>query len=381
MQYKLSESSVNEFIFINDSTGISIIKKILDKRLLEYITKPIVFPSPEDNIPIFLREILDKIPNESPAELLEEFYQDEEEESFRSVRGIPTLGQTDTSGQEDTNGVGTMLPADTEVVVCIDSDGRGMFLSSDSSVMILKGDLFDEVDTSLKGKALSEALRHKEIVIGKNQLYSSFKGVFLRYIMKNPTSAKPSRFPYQWNTYNDLYSDSTEWIRYILISIEQIRKTEHITEHEAKEKVIDILSKADCTGKDANTIRLWLRPIDQIRIEDIAYDIYRTERPSHKKDIHIIFETLSQYIPDPDKYDPDKSYVATLYVQEMRNKVLRGGKNLENKAIRLTYEGLKKERALILMNADTFYPEIVRRDILSKPAETMKILGNYAVYL
>ena len=77
----------------------------------------------------------------------------------------------------------------------------------------------------------------------------------------------------------------------------------------------------------------------------------------------------------------EESYNAALHIQDMRVKVLKGGKSLEDKAIRKIYDGLKKERAAILSNADIFHPIMVRREILHKPVNAMKITNNYQEYL
>jgi len=387
MSYKLGGSPIKEFIFINDPYGIQHIKEILDRRLLEHIVRPVIHPSENQQIPPCLRDILDKIPLEDAEKsevILEEYYRDEDITAFTSDRYVPnTLRPASGDDSEEAVTFGTIIPEGTTIILCVDGNGRGLFIPMDTNVLILKENLFDDirVDNSLTQSKLAETLSNKDIVIGKTNLYSSFRGIFFRYMMEHQNDITFERGPYSWKNYKAMYFYSTAWIRYILKAIEFIHKSGNLSQDEAQEYVLQLLASAGLTAKDPNTIRLWLHHIDRVRIDQVCYHLYRTEHPFRMSDVNRIHEILKKYVPDAEKYDLEESYNAALHIQDMRVKVLKGGKSLEDKAINKIYDGLKKERAAILSNADIFHPIMVRREILHKPVNAMKITNNYQEYL
>lgn len=387
MSFKMTNSPVKEFIFINDAYGIKHIQEILDRRLLEHIVRPILHPLETEKIPRHLGEILNEISQddaENTEDILEEYYQDEDEMAYTSDRFISqTTHPVHGDELEDSDLVGTTIPEGSDVILCVDDNERGLFIPLDTNVLCLKDNLFEDikVDPSLSSKKLKECLLEKDIVIDKTNLYSSFRVIFFRYMMEHQNNISFERIPYRWENYKAMYFNSTEWIRYILKAIEFIHKSMDLSMDEAQEFVLVILSNSGLTAHDPNTIRLWLRRSERVPMGNDVFDLYRTEHPFKMSDVSTIYEVLKKYVPNAEKYDLEKSYVAALHIQDMRSKVLKGGKSLKNKAINVIYDGLKKERAAILSNAEIFHPKFIRQVILVKSANAMKITNNYEEYL
>ena len=288
-----------------------------------------------------------------------------------------------SSEQDDSSiSTGKMIPKGSDAILCIDQNGEGLFIPLDTSVMYRKSDLFDDlrIESNMNAKDLTSALIDKEIIVGKNYLYSSFKGIFFRYMIQHQNNIRYERLPYQWNNYSEMYFDMILWINYIEQAIDFVRFKHKFDNEVAQRAILSILSSSGITAKDLNTLNLWLKPIDEVIIEDTSYYLYRTEHPFKRTDMQIIYDTLKKYVINSESYDLDKSYAAALNIQLIRNRVLNATDKSDHTTKRI-HAGLKKELSRILGESKIFIPKSVQRVCLEKDVQSQKILANYEEYI
>lgn len=382
MEFKITESPISKYIFINDTHNIQRIQQILSKRVWEKSTRPLKKSKFPINMPNKLQEITsndDLYSDDKPV--LDEILSDESDTeadviSFESHNVY-------SSGQDDSSiATGKLIPKGSDAILCVNQTGEGLFIPLDTSVMYRKSDLFDDlrIESNMNAKDLTSALVDKEIIVGKNYLYSSFKGIFFRYMIQHQNNIRYERLPYQWNNYSEMYFDMIRWINYIEQAIEFVIFKHKYDSEDAQLVILTILSNSGITAKDLNTLNLWLKPIDEVIIEDTSYYLYRTEHPFKRTDMQIIYDTLKKYVINSESYDLDKSYAAALNIQLIRNRVLNATDKSDNTTKRI-HAGLKKELSKILGESKIFIPKSVQRVCLEKDVQSQKILANYEEYI
>ena len=108
MNYSLRDSNINQFFFINDIIGIKKIKNIIDYRLLERFSHPIVRPKNDENVPDFFKQALEKTDIPSNEKIKEIFT--DVEDTFISPEWREKIRETDettyTSNNEGVSGIG-----------------------------------------------------------------------------------------------------------------------------------------------------------------------------------------------------------------------------------------------------------------------------------
>lgn len=386
-KYRLSKYVVGGIVFVSTSENIQNIKKIIELRLVDRITRPLIKPDNPSQVPEFMKDIISSQPEDDSEELLENLYSDDEDEllfihnSYHTEISADRKNESDNIYNEKESEVSrrTILEIGREVMLALNQNGEGIFIPLDTYVMIVKDDLFDDVrvDADSSQNELSKKLTGKEIIISRSELYSSFRSTFFKYMIGQQAGIKFKLYDREYN-YKELYNLSTTWIKFIQNAIEGYRMKYHMTVSEATNDIVKKLS--DAIPKEEITVRLWLKGGVEISYDSENYFLYRTERPSNQEDIRKIYFALEDYAPDFQMEDLLLSYEAVLEIQKIRNRVLKSKNGKNDEASIRIHNGLKSEYQILRQNAIIFKTIGIRKCTLSKEVDAFKVVSNPAEY-
>jgi len=382
LSYDLRNSRIKEFIFISDHRGIEGIKEIIDYRLLERFSFPVVRPHVDWSMPEFLRGALEKIDLPDTTRI-NDIYRDIDDDVVFQFSDW-NVGVKDHREMSDTTGNLVIAGIDVgeEVFLCIDRAERGVFIPPGKSVMVRKGEFFDDIhiDETLSDTKIEKMLMNQEIILDKSGLLLSFKAIFFTFMMGHGKRMTFQKGPYTWIGYENLFNDSIYWIQLIEKAIEDYPKKYPGNSKNPELEISTKLTESGITAREIVTVLGWLNHYDEISINLDSYKLYRTEHPFRLEDIRIIYAVLQDFVPmnNLKLIDPDKVYAAALCLQEFRRKVFQSTPH-DNSSFFNVRMGFKKE----LNNLDTegFLPIVVKRVRLAKAVESMKIIPNYSHYL
>lgn len=387
-KYRLSKYIVGGIVFVSTSENIQKIKKIIELRLVDRITRPLIKPDNSSQLPEFMEHIISsQHEDDNTEELLKDLYSDDEDElvfihnSYHRDLTVNRKDESDNLNMETESETTrrTVLESGKVVVLALNRNREGIFIPLDTSVMIVKDDLFDDVriEAKISPNDLSKKLTGKEIIISRSELYSSFRSTFFKYMIGQQGWIKFKIDDREYN-FKELYNLSTMWIRFIQDAIEGYRMKYHLTVNKATDDIVNKLSVA--IPKEEITVRLWLKGGVEIPYDSESYFLYRTERPSNPNDIRNMYYELEEYAPDFQIDELLLSYKAVLELQKIRTRVLKSKNGKNEESIDRIHNGLKNEYMLLRQNAIIFKTEEVRKCTLSKDVDAFKVVSNPAEY-
>jgi hypothetical protein len=380
LKYNLRNSCIKEFIFFSDNDGIEGIKEIIDHRLLERFTFPVVAPRENWDGPAFLRESLGKLELPPPTRIAE-LYQDEDDETIHfSDWKHSEMGSHELPEYQPLS----IIETGDEVVLCINRADQAIFIPFGKSVMVQKGELPEDIQIDFKNSdsEIEKKLINADIILGKSGLFLSFRGIFFRFMMQYGKHIKFQKRPYTWEGYESLFNDSILWIRLIEKAIQEYAIKDPKNHKNAEVNISLELIESGITAKEIGTVTGWFSHYDDIVLNSGQYRVYRTEHPFRLEDIRKIFMVLQEFVTPSDlnRLDPARIYAASLCLQDFRRKVFQSSPQ-DNPTFFAIRSGLKKEINHILLDADMFSPLIAKKVKISKMVQPMKIIQNYRDYL
>jgi hypothetical protein len=380
LKYNLRYSRIKEFIFFSDNDGIDGIKEIIDHRLLERFSFPVVSPKENWNGPSFLRESLGKI-ELSPPSRITELYQDEDDEIVQ----FSDWKHNDTGSHElsEHQPLSIIAPGD-EVVLCIDIAEQAIFIPFGKTVMVQKGELPEDIQIDFKNSEseIEKKLIGTDIILGKSGFFLTFRGIFFKFMMQYGKRMKFQKRPYAWDGYESLFNDSILWIRLIEKAIQELAIKDLKNQKNADLDISLKLIESGITAKEIGTVTGWFKNYDEIVLNSGQYRLYRTEHPFRLDDLRMIFTVLQEFLTPSDlnRFDPERIYAASLCLQDFRRKVFQSSPE-DNPTFFSIRSGLKKEINNILLDADLFSPLITKKVKISKMVQPLKIIRNYRDYI
>ncbi|MDD5186804.1 MAG: hypothetical protein PHF57_01185 [Methanoregula sp.] len=380
LKYNLRNSQIKEFIFFSDNDGIEGIKEIIDLRLLERFSFPVVSSKENWDGPSFLRESLGKLDLPPPTRI-NELYQDEDDE----IVHFSDWKHNDTESHEPSEYQPlSIIETGNEVVLCINRAEQAIFIPFGKTVMVQKGELPEDIHIDFKNSdaEIEKKLINTGIILGKSGLFLSFRGFFFKFMMQYGKRMKFQKRPYAWDGYESLFNDSIHWIRLIEKAIQECAIKDLKNQKNADAIISLKLIESDITAKELGTVIGWFTNYDEISLNSGQYRLYRTEHPFRLEDLRKIFIALQEFLTPSDlnKVDPEKVYAASLCLQEFRRKIFQSSPE-ENPMFVTIRSGLKKEINNILIEAETFSPLIAKRVKITKTVHPMKIISDYRNYL
>ncbi len=382
LQYSLRESTVKQFIFISDLDSKKKIEEIINYRLLERLSFPILQPAEGWDMPSFLRETIDQI-TIPPVDRIEDIYRDFDDEVFQSPayksgnRNYREIIEGTVSAENQKRSI---IEAGEKIFLFTDLMDRAVFIPRGESLMIRSGDFYSEITLEEKKTIarLENELLNKDILLNRSGLLLSFREILFRFMIEHCNRRPFRRGIYSWRNFEELYYDSISWRLLIGKAIIECQK-QHL--HDAEDIIFRMITGTGTTAQEKSTVLGWVKKYKEIVIQGRHYRLYYTERPSRPEDMDGIIAALSEVLPPDDliNANPDRIYKAVLMLQHFRNQVF--DVSLTTPTILIIRSKLKRDMRTILSDTDTFSPHTIRRVVLKRSVEPMRIMQDYQQFI
>ncbi len=374
--YSIFNSKANEFIFLGASANIEKTKEVVNNRLIEIRSRP--FKTLKEEVPA--PEVIKKVNYAASAPIYDTIEEVVEDYVLRESNYLTSKNKTD--GENIRYEEYAKIRAGEDAILVIDSMENGIFIPINSSLTVKEKDSLAEIElSSVKDKDLENTLVDKDILVDSEGLHQSFKALFIFYMRKYAESTVFRKGPYEWDGFEEIFIDSQRWINDLRRSVENYVLRKGVDEVAASYNISKYLSTLNLNAGDPDYIKNWWTDYELITLGESKYYIYRIEHPKSITDIQKMYEGITILFPDMDLdfVNGEKSYLASVFLQDFRRSLLTG-KKLESELqfihnqIRRDLSGLVKESALFkVMNCFKVK--------LESEVVQFKILDNYKDYI
>lgn len=372
--YSINSSNVDEFIFLGSPKSIEKIRKILDNRLTEAHSRPLYILSRGDSSPEMLKEIFNEKSEELPSnkelvDLSEELVVDSGSYGYITEERI--LEKTEGSAHP-------YLQAGENAILVVDSEGRGMFIPSGSTVTVKENHGLAEKNLEEKSqKKLEKELKGSEVLIDTGGLHRSFRSIFIKNMMEYGSNVTFRKGPHEWKSFQELYQSAIEWILVLREALKKYVEETGKKYEEAEDEFSKYLSSLDLNAENPEYIKGWWADYEIIKTETGMCPVYKVEHPKSFEDLRKIYRGINEKIPDMNLKieDAERSYMASILLQGFRRSFLKG-KKLESK-LQHIYKQIERKIGNIVEESPVFRVSLVYSVKLACEVEQFKVVDNY----
>jgi hypothetical protein len=345
--YSIYNSKAKEIIFLGATESIKKINEIVNSRMVDIQSRPFKVLSERDPAPNLVKEVSAAASapiQDTIQEVVEDYVLRETNYDTRTKHESANIKYHEY----------TKIRAGEEALLIIDSTENGMFIPLNSSLTVKEKDNLAEIElVKVADRYIESALVGKNILLDSEGLHQSFKTLFIFYMRKYAESTIFRKGPYEWKGFEEIFEDSQRWINELRRTVETYCLKNDVDEVTANYQISKYLSTIGLYASDPEYIKKWWSDYETIELGETRYRIYRTEHPKSITDIQKIYEGINNQFPDMnlDLSSGEKSYLASIFLQDFRRSLLAGKKlerNLQyiHKQIRMDISGLVKESAL-----------------------------------
>jgi hypothetical protein len=374
--YSIYDSKANEFIFLGATANVEKTKAIVNNRIVDIRSRPYRILLEHESAPMVVKEV-----NRAASALFHDTIQEVVEDFVLREINYPEV-KNKNENEIVKHYEYAKIRAGEEALLVIDSIDNGMFVPLNSNLTVKEKENLAVVElTSIRDRELEQALVGKNILVDSEGLHKSFKTLFILYMRKYAEDTVFRKGPYKWNGFEEIFADGQRWIDDLRRTVQNYSLKNDVTEFAADNQLSKYLSKLDLYASDPEYIKKWWNDYEVIELGDNKYRIYGIEHPKSITDIQKIYEGINNKFPDMnlDLASGEKSYLASIFMQDFRRSLLTGRKlekNLQfiHDKIRVELSGLVKESALFRV----VHCFKVR---LKNEVVQLKTLNNYKDYL
>lgn len=364
-KYGIYYSRVSKFIFVGGSENIDKIQTIIDKRLVDSHSRPVFRLAENDESPELLKSILELV--DMPSNDVLRSISDEISVDFDYGRADSSLTHYSYAG-----GTYPSISVGDHAAFVEDNNGNCMFIPYGRTLFIRKDNVPAELTVVPKNV---KGLSNREIIMNRNNLYVSFKSVFIRFMVANGEHVIFHRGPYKWEGFLNLYNDAISWINNLEKTITIIESTTS-EEVDAEQVLAHFLSDLDLGANDPSHIKGWWSNYEIVSTEKGEIPIYEIEHPRSRDDIRKMYEAINEKWPEMklDILSAERSYIAAITVQKFRRSFLKGKKPDMNPALSNLHRKLEKEIEQIIRDARIFKVKASRDVEIIKETDPFRIM-------
>ncbi|RLG93160.1 hypothetical protein DRO34_01040 [Candidatus Bathyarchaeota archaeon] len=377
LAYSIYSGHVKKFVFIGSKNNVRKIETIIKNRLNEIVSRPIYLLSKVDPAPELLKRVLKtvEIPSNEVLknisnEIIVEF---EEPDHF--------IGTPHLRGE----GSHPCINSGEHAILVVDINGKGMFIPSGASLFIKEDHRPVEIslDNISSDRDLKIRLENKEMLVDRRGIYISFRSIFIKSMMVYGKKVKFRRGPYEWNGFQSLFNDAIGWISILEKALREYSYKNKITSEEAEKKVAEYLSSLNLTAKNPDYIRGWWSKYEIVTTEYGVYPLYEVEHPRSLNDLRKIYAGINDILPEMmlDPADAEKSYIASITIQNFRRSLLKGDIEDINPSLYQLYTRLEKEIKSIVETSPVFKVNLVYDVEITKEVEPFRVMDEYHEYV
>jgi len=377
LAYSIYFGNVSKFVFIGSEDNVRKIETIIKNRLTETRSRPIYLLDEDDSAPDLLKNTLDGLEIDS-NELLKDISEEIIVEFEEDVGHVQTSPVKAVSSHPDIN-------AGEYAVLVVDEAKRGMFTPSGSSLFIKRDHRLSELqlsDSPSSGE-LKKNLKNVEILVDKHGVYVSFRSIFTKFMMLYGKSIHFRNGPFEWNGFQELLEDASEWIHVLGDAVKLYSEKNEISYEEAEIQMSEYLSSLDLTAKNPDYIRSWWSGYEIVDTETGVIHLHRVEHPRGLDDIRKIYSGINKILPkmNLDPAGAERTYIASIIIQNFRRSLLKGQIKETSPSMRQLYYRLEREIKDLIQTSPTFRVDLVYLVEISRDVEPFRVMTNYGDFI
>ena len=283
--YPIYHSKIGKFYFAGSTKNIQRIKNIINNRLTEYISRPIVQLSENDPAPSLLKDLLKSF---TIFPSIDDFRYELEFGDFGPYSPDSSKGEMKISISYQ------HIDPNERVFLVMENINGGMFIPKHAILMLEEDNKLKEIhlEDYPSVDQLKAQLENKKIIIDRNGFYISFRSIFFKLMLIYGEKIVFRKGTYCWNGFKELFEDATEWISIIKRAVGKYWYEKNLPYKEAEAKFAEYFSLLDLTAEDPNYIQRWWSNYEEVSTETGIYYLYKVEHPKRLSDIHKIYNFL-----------------------------------------------------------------------------------------
>lgn len=336
-------SNVNKFIFVGSEQDIKKTKLIIENRITENISRPLIYPS--ETAPELLKSTIGII---APDKYDSDLFLDENTD-FNLFNYISPEGNIHQKQRH------IKIEKGDEAILAFDNNNDSMFLPLNKHIFFKISTKGSISEIRLKKESIDEII-NKEIILDRHGVYTSFKHVFTKFMIENGDKTQIRSGVYQWDNFGDLFKDAISWIEILRQTTMKIIKEKKMDLSDANDFLSEYLAKLNLNAKNKDYIKNWWYEPEFINTNQGQVPIYEIEHPKSREDLIKIYQGINIIFNDMqlDIEDADKSYIASRTLQKMRRRFFKDEKRSLFVEQELIFSILRKEISKIINESNSF---------------------------
>lgn len=373
LDFNIYKNNIKKIIFIGTSVNLEKTRSLLEKRINEIHTRPIV-PLPVDAAaPPLLKEI------ELSTNDIDHI--DENDASYSSlINSANLLKELDKVNDtyEELQIHERYLRAGEDVLMAIGKEGQAILFPINATIHYRdhSNDLGIKELRIGKNFHIIKHLKDVEIFMGKGDIHRSLKVQFTRIMIETAEDLPVESGLFRWNGFCELFYDSIAWICYLLNARDFLAGKidwSRMVDDELANRIV----KSGTTAEDPNYVKRWWEDYEgELRLNSEIIRIPFVEHPRNINDMRKIYTIINEIIPHAQLTEEMaiKSWIAANVIQRLRRSVLRGNPRDLPIYLKRAYTLFRPIVLEIWQRSDKFFAEYFDVITLEKDAKGYKII-------
>lgn len=375
LSYSMYKSKIDKFIFIGTETSLKKIRRVVEYRINEFISRPLFVLSSGKCAPQILKEAtnnIGQIGEEQISDLLDDIVF-EDQHSIKSEGNIEAHIGSSYYGK---------IKAGDEAILVIGPDNRGMLIPTGASVTIKENDHLAEIYLgNIHSGDYGRKLIESEILLDVTGFYRSFRSMFINYMLKYASRIIFRKGGYEWKGFRGLLESTQKWILALSETVKRYSEINKIEYSDAENMFSKYLSGLNLNAKNPMYIKRWWSDFETLTIDNEEFYIYDIEHTKSIQDVQKVFNGINELIPEMklNIKDGEESYIASVFMQDFRRTIL-SGKDLDPK-LKHIYEAVSKDIGEVVKQSQFFKVSSAYKVKISEEVDQFRVLTNYSQFI
>jgi len=362
----IHDLKIPKVVFLGSISSNDRLKKIITSRISDYKLRPVHVPGESEAVPKLLKDIFEELGIDKDSE--------KELKEYVGEIAFESSGTADYSNysnnQETTH---KKLETGDKAYLILNELG-GLFIPLNSLIFVKSENTFEEINFDPGLSKIKNSLIGREILLDKNELYMSFKTLFMEIMVRNCYNSRFVHGDYEWNGFQTLFNDSIYWIKWLETFYNKSVEDHSNIYFQTK------LSEQDLNAQNPEHIYGWWSNFEKINIDGIVYPLYNTEHPRSLKDLKKVHDWISgEFEANVPFEDIEKSYYAAIMLQKIRRSSMKG--QIHDIKLKPLYDMIKRELFGILSYSRIFKIGEIKPVEISRETVPFKVIPNYQQFV
>jgi hypothetical protein len=259
-----------------------------------------------------------------------------------------------------------------------------MFVPSGAALLVKDGSGLSEIYLNKnKRDALDDVLRYKQILVNKQGIYTSYRAVFTKAAMFYGRDITFRKAGFEWHGFTHLFEDSVRWILILKEAALTCSTRRKISREEAETKLARFLSTLGLNARDPDYIRSWWTNFETLLTEYGISHLYNVEHPRSPEDVRKIYHGIKSVLPEivADEGEADRTYIASLFIQNLRQILLKRRPGQLDPDLYPLYRSLEGEKTHLIEQSPTFTVQQTFYVQTASDVEPLTVVSNYKDFI